>query len=250
MKKLILILILFCSPLLADEFEGLFGFKIGEELYGFTFDRDMNDPTSIGLNLDYIMENHIKSLKTKDEKIKKLEQFRRTFSSYNQKFEYWVLPKIPNEMFSKFRITISPLSKRIVYILAHGKMIETRCKQNRINIFEFIINKYSSTYKPNSSWLLNTETRENIYLHKIEKTYQESEDLDSNEIITTDLQTTSYPNDIVEISISCANEMIYISAIDDEYYSSIRREESAMINERISLEIKKITKEDLDTSGL
>ena len=248
---LTLFVLLFSSSVLAEEFEGLFGIKIGQELNLEILDKTSNtyEPT-IGFNFNLIMDLHIHTLETKDEKINKLERLKRSVKSSGWDWDYVVLPKTPNEMFEKYIVHISPLSKKIIYILAHGEMNITKCKETRKLIFDFIIDKYISSYEIKLSPFFETQHNMKLNLHKIDIINEETKGLgELNEIEVTDLRPVPNPNNAIALEITCGDNKIFMSSKDNNYFQSILMNEKSMINEMINLEIEKLTKEDLDTKG-
>ena len=243
MKILISILVLVCSPLIAEEFEGLFGLKIGEELDLKIIDpKSLGENKKIGFDINFYIENMHNTLKKTEDKIEQLEFWQKNLRYWE--FNYEVLPQTPNKMFEHYEVDITSLSKKIIKVIGYGTMDETQCKESRKLIFDFMIDKYFDFYEIKSKY----DSDNNINLFKKRPNLEDTNTDGSDDIVISDLKPTSNPNNSINIKIDCVKRGILMSARDNELFRTIMDEQAIMM-EKISFELEKLAQKDLDTSG-
>lgn len=126
------------------EFNGLFGFKMGQVIDNIeVYDPNGNPPllnryeNFFEVKLDY--DNyHYTELESA--------------GNISMRFSYLVQPLIQNDFFTEYKLFYSPLSHRIVEIKAVGERIpdEDRCKVILSNIYFDLVLKYSRDHAINS----------------------------------------------------------------------------------------------------
>ena len=212
MKTLIAILVLlYAISAKAEKLEGLFGVKIGEIL---TKELIIHPPPFIGFNYDDFL-NH-----SADELSELLET--------TEAYDYQIKPRIPNNMFNKYIVTITPISKKIIAIQAITTPLEkVICYHLERSTKSFFIEKYGSDYDLSTGWYRTKEFRQ----------IGVTEDIGTS--ITIDC---SEENSFYQLSIYFNN---FGPNIEQEF-----RDEIKLARDKLRARIKELAKLKLDTSGL
>lgn len=218
MKTLISILVLFSSSVFSNEIIGLFGIKLGE-----TFSEELR--TKVSLTDDDLF--NLKDITTITE-IKELDKLRNELFSVNnylKSITSEVKPRLLNNSFNQYSVSLSPLDKKILSISAKGKN-KKECK-NVITFYkDYFFNKYKDYY-PNLYISNIVDSTLNIYFSKSE---------------------LDIVGDYIHVNFSCQKFNLRIKATNKVLTQRIKREEGYIIEKAIVKKINKLLNN--DTSGL
>ena len=246
MKTLIIILVLLSSSVYSEDLKGLFGIQLGKIFNDELKADDFNTENKI-----YDLES-IKNINDINKLDKILEEIKWS-NGYNIK----ITPKIFNDSFDTYSVTLSPATKKIIHINGSGKGMpnKKRCEDIYNFYTKFFREKYKDDYFSIGSRKGIDDSSFNIIFIKNKPPKQETVnkkviDLSKNLLTNTFQEAPTKkldPSDRL-IAINCNKKNLNISILNFGIFKKILLEEKELMENAILIQREKLTNS--DTSGL